>query len=255
VLNRIPDAKSNAHVVQLYDADEEHLIRNVGRYFSEGFALGEGALIIAGADHVEAFAAELESLGFDLQQLAREGRMIVLDAAETLHRLMLRGLPDADRFNAMLEGPLAELCAISDAGRFRAYGEMVGLLWAAGSVTAALELEDLWNGALASGSFSLFCGYPIDVFGKEFQEALIDGIVCSHSVVLSSGSKQLRDAIERAIGEVVGANTVRDLFDEQKSFQARAVLPKAEATALWVRSSLARHADAIMDRARLYYKS
>jgi hypothetical protein len=255
VLNRIADAKSHTHVVQLYDADEELLIRNVGQYFSEGFALGEGALIIAGTDHGEAFAAELERLGFDLQQLARDGRMIVLDASETLNRLMLRGLPDPDRFKVTLEGPLTQLRAASEAGRFRAYGEMVGLLWAAGSVTAALELEDLWNAALASGSFSLFCGYPIDVFGKEFQEALIDGVICSHSIVLSSGSKQLSEAIERAIGEVVGANTVRDLFDEQKSAQIRAVLPKAEATALWVRSSLARHADDIMDRARLYYKS
>ena len=254
MLNRIADAKGHAHVVQLYDADEELLIRNVGRYFSEGFALGEGALIIAGADHGKAFAAELERLGFDLQQLARDGRMIVLDAAETLNRVMLRGLPDGDRFNATLEGPMAQLCAASEAGRFRAYGEMVGLLWAAGSVTAALELEDLWNAALAAGSFSLFCGYPIDVFGKEFQEALIDGVVCSHSIVLSSGGKQMSDAIDRAIGEVVGSNVVRG-FNAGDAAQSRAVLPKAEATALWVRSSLPRHADAIMDRARLYYKS
>jgi len=255
VLNRIADAKSHIHVVQLYDADEELLIRNVGQYFSEGFALGEGALIIAGADHGEAFQAELERLGFDLQQLVRDGRMIVLDASETLSRLILRGLPDADRFKSTLEGAAAQLCAASEAGRFRAYGEMVGLLWAAGSVTVALELEDLWNAALATGSFSLFCGYPIDVFGTEFQEALIDGVICSHSIVLSSGDKQLSDAIERAIGEVVGANVVRGLFDAQEAAQSRAVLPKAEATALWVRSSLPRHADAIMDRARLYYKS
>ena len=132
--------------------------------------MGEGALIIAGADHGEAFAAELESLGFDLPQLARDGRMIVLDASETLSRLMLRGLPNADRLKAQtLEGPMAQLCAASEAGRFRVYGEMVGLLWAAGSVTAALEVEDLWNMALGAGLFSLFCGYPIDVFGKEFQ--------------------------------------------------------------------------------------
>jgi hypothetical protein len=254
MLNRIADAKSHTHVVQLYDADEELLIRNVGQYFSEGFALGEGALIIAGADHAEAFATKLENLGFDLQQLARGGRLIVLDASETLNRLMLRGTPDADRFKATLEGPLAQLCAASDAGRFRAYGEMVGLLWAAGSVTAALELEDLWNAALANGSFSLFCGYPVDIFGKEFQEALIDGVICSHSIVLSSGGKQLSDAIDRAIGEVVGANVVRGAFEAEETARSP-VLPKAEATALWVRSSLPRHADAIMDRARLYYKS
>ena len=181
--------------------------------------------------------------------------MIVLDASEMLSGLMVGGLPDADRFKAALDGPMGQLSTTSEVGRFRAYGEMVGLLWAAGSVTAALELEDLWNAALAVGSFSLFCGYPIDVFGKEFQEALVDGIICSHSTVLSSGGKQLSDAINRAIGEVVGSNMVRGLFDAKESARRGAVLPKAEATALWVRSSLPRHADAIMDRARLYYKS
>ena len=247
--------RSHTHVVQLYDANEELLIRNVGQYFSGGFALGEGALIIAGVDHIQAFDAVLESLGFDLQQLVRDGRMIVLDASQTLSRLMLRGLPDAGQFKAALQDPMDQLCAASESGRFRAYGEMVGILWAAGNVTAALELEDLWNAALATGSFSLFCGYPIDVFGTEFQEALIDGVICSHSIVLSSGGKQLSDAIDRAIGEVVGSNVVRGLFDAADTTQGRTVLPKAEATALWVRSSLPRHADAIMDRARLYYKS
>ena len=48
MLNRIADTRSHSHFVQLYDADEELLIRNVGQYFSEGFASGEGALIIAG---------------------------------------------------------------------------------------------------------------------------------------------------------------------------------------------------------------
>jgi hypothetical protein len=254
VLNRIADAKSHTHVVQLYNADEELLTRNVGQYFAEGLASGEGALIIAGADHGKAFATELETLGFDLEQLAHDGRMIVMDGPETLNRLLLRGLPDPDRFDATLQEPMARVCAASEAGRFRAYGEMVGLLWAAGSVTAALELEDLWNAALAAGSFKLFCGYPIDVFGKEFQEALIDGVICSHSLVLSSGDEQLSNAIDRAIGEVVGANVARGLFDDQEK-SSRAALPRAEATALWVRSSLPRHADAILDRARLYYQS
>jgi len=36
----------------------------------------------------------------------------------------------------------------------------VALLWAAGHVTAALELEDLWNDLARRTPFSLYCSYP-----------------------------------------------------------------------------------------------
>jgi anti-sigma regulatory factor (Ser/Thr protein kinase) len=41
----------------------------------------------------------------------------------------------------------------------RVYGEMVALLWEAGDVLAALELESLWNDLGESLRFSLFCSY------------------------------------------------------------------------------------------------
>ena len=40
------------------------------------------------------------------------------------------------------------------------YGEIVALLWAAGHVNAALELEGFWNELGREIPFSLYCGYP-----------------------------------------------------------------------------------------------
>jgi hypothetical protein len=44
--------------------------------------------------------------------------------------------------------------------RVRVFGEIVALLWDAGQVTAAIELERLWNELGRQYPFSLFCAYP-----------------------------------------------------------------------------------------------
>jgi anti-sigma regulatory factor (Ser/Thr protein kinase) len=55
----------------------------------------------------------------------------------------------------------------------RAYGEMVALLWDAGNVLAALELERLWNALRHEVPFSLLCTYPsASVSGPGHVEAL-----------------------------------------------------------------------------------
>ena len=42
----------------------------------------------------------------------------------------------------------------------RAYAEMVAMLWDAGLVNAAVQLETRWNELGREYAFSLFCGYP-----------------------------------------------------------------------------------------------
>ena len=57
--------------------------------------------------------------------------------------------------------------------RCHVYGEMVALLWDAGGVLAAIELESLWNELAEDRQFSLLCGYPsASVTGPEHAEAL-----------------------------------------------------------------------------------
>ena len=42
----------------------------------------------------------------------------------------------------------------------RAYGELVALLWDAGLLAAAVELEELWTVLGRRHPFALWCGYP-----------------------------------------------------------------------------------------------
>ena len=52
---------------------------------------------------------------------------------------------------------------------------MVALLWEAGQVSLAIELEELWNGLAVRFPFSLLCGYPASVLdAPEHADAVAD---------------------------------------------------------------------------------
>ena len=68
--------------------------------------------------------------------------------------------------------------------RIRAFGEMVDLLCERGNPTGAARLEELWNRLARRRSFSLLCGYRIDVFDRDAQISVLPEICRSHSHVL-----------------------------------------------------------------------
>src|SRR5581483_7686374 len=71
-------------------------------------------------------------------------------------------------------------------GGVRAYGEMVALLWGAGDVLGAIELERLWNDLAREQEFALLCAYPAaSVAHPDRREAFCE--VCDlHTAVLPS---------------------------------------------------------------------
>jgi hypothetical protein len=80
------------------------------------------------------------------------------DAEGLLERFLVDDEPDPTRFREVIGGLLRRA---GDGGRpVYVYGEMVAVLWAAGRVNAALEVERLWNDLGCKLRFSLLCGYP-----------------------------------------------------------------------------------------------
>src|ERR1700733_772650 len=137
------------HVVQFYGDDQE-LSASVARFLGEGLAAGGSAVVVATAAHRQAFQAYLPS--------AAGERLLVTDAAELLQCFLAGDRLDGPRFRETA-GHLIGRAA--DAGQpVRIYAEMVAVLWDAGQVTLALELEALWNDLAARMPFSLLCGYP-----------------------------------------------------------------------------------------------
>jgi MEDS: MEthanogen/methylotroph, DcmR Sensory domain len=145
------------HVVQFYGHDEE-LADTVAGYLLEALDAGGAAIVIATAAHRREFAARLAGAGADLAAAARSGAYLALDASETMRSFVTAGRIDAAAFERVIGDLIGRA---GQAGRpVRAYGEMVALLWDAGLVNAAVELEGTWDALSRRHPFSLLCGYP-----------------------------------------------------------------------------------------------
>ena len=170
------------HVVQFYETDAE-LIAGAGGYLADGAHAGAVAIVIATEAHRKAFEGCLRDTGVDVAAGLDEGTVVSLDAAATLAQFTRDGCVDRDAFFDVI-GSLVRAAAAT--GRpVCAYGEMVALLWDAGNVIAAIELETLWNELATEVPFSLYCAYRSEsVAGHEHADALQQ--VCHlHSAAVS----------------------------------------------------------------------
>lgn len=243
--------KPGNHYVQFYEGDESILVQNVARYFSDGFAQGETAIAITTPAHSAMIAQALSARGVRTEEAIASGRFIVLDAGQTLARILLDGHPNAARFDTVVGCAIREATAASPSA-VRAYGEMVGLLWQQHQYPAAIRLEQLWHNLLKSTDFSLFCSYPIDIFSPAFEPALIDALLCAHTHLLSSGvNDEIEDSVRAAVSEVLGSDIIAGstLTPERQ----RADMPRGEGMVLWVRQNWPDRAAEVLSRAREYY--
>src|SRR5579859_980892 len=135
-------AGAHAHLLQLYGADENALETNVASYVSEGLENGEGVVLITTPGHRGTFRRKIESLGRSAADAIHEGRVVFLDARETLARFMTDDGPDWERFHTTISRVIRSLRAQTGVQAVRAYGEMVGILWQDLQFAAAVRLEE-----------------------------------------------------------------------------------------------------------------
>ena len=176
-----PEYLDGGHVVQFYGHEEELADRVTG-YLLGALQHDGVAVVIATAAHRRAFEGRLTRAGVDLAEAARAGTYRTLDAGDTVRALTTGGQLDRGAFDRVI-GRL-----IADAGQgarpVRAYGEMVALLWDAGLVNDAVQLEEMWGSMGLSHSFSLFCSYPArSVTGDGHLEAFAEVCRLHGSVV------------------------------------------------------------------------
>jgi MEDS: MEthanogen/methylotroph, DcmR Sensory domain len=171
----------NRHVVHFYDRDEE-LAETAGDYLAGAIAEGGAAVVVATPGRCAGFEARLAAGGVDLGAARRDGTLVCLDATRVVSRLTRGGRVDREAFHALFQPAI--LVAGEASGPVRIYGEVVALLWAAGQVNAALELEGLWNELGQQIPFSLFCGYPRALLENSEHQGAVAEICRLHSAVL-----------------------------------------------------------------------
>jgi anti-sigma regulatory factor (Ser/Thr protein kinase) len=177
----LPALRSHRHVVQFYDRDEE-LAESAGDYLADAIAEGGAAVIVATRARCASFEAGLAARGVDVSAARRDGTLVCLDATPLARLLTRAGRVDRAGFDAQVRPAI--LAAGEAPGPVRVYGEVVALLWAAGHVNAALELEGFWNELGREIPFSLYCGYPRQLVEGGQQHGAISEVCRLHSAVV-----------------------------------------------------------------------
>jgi signal transduction histidine kinase len=192
-VSQIPD-KHTGHSVQFY-ADDSFLLDGLTRFIGTALGAGDAAIALATPAHREALERRLQARGLSTAKSIRQGRFIVLDAAETLQKFMVEGFPDQARFRELLSSTVARArAAVEPGARVVAFGEMVALLWEDGKHDAAIRLEQLWNELGKEHSFFLHCAYPIKSFAHDDHSAPFLKICTEHSDVIPSDSYSALDS-------------------------------------------------------------
>jgi anti-sigma regulatory factor (Ser/Thr protein kinase) len=192
-------AGSGEHVVRFYEHEAE-LVQTVGGYLGGVAKTGAAVIVIATEAHRRAFEAELKASGVDVATGRADGTLIWLDAERTMAAFVHQGQVNYEEFRQVIGSRVRRAGAT---GRpVVAYGEMVALLWEAGDVLAAIDLEKSWNELSREVPFALLCGYRTDsVLGHEHAEALQQ--VCAlHSSVLQPPGHEEPDALGVSDAEV-----------------------------------------------------
>jgi MEDS: MEthanogen/methylotroph, DcmR Sensory domain len=83
-VSQTPDDHTG-HSVQFY-ADDAFLLDGLSRFIGTALGAGDAAIVLATQAHREALERRLQARGLSTAKAMRQGRFIVLDAAETLQK-------------------------------------------------------------------------------------------------------------------------------------------------------------------------
>jgi hypothetical protein len=183
--NKAGGGAGHFHAVRFYN-DADRLCRIVADFLVEGFALGQPGIIIATPAHRDGIDRYLTDSGFDVTALRNESRLVSLDAADTLARIMVDGTPDPIDFRRAVIPVIVEATQGRSDCAVRLYGDMVDVLWKADQTAAAMRLETLWNTLANTQKFSLLCSYAI---GNFYKNAAVQEISSLHSHVGSDSDE------------------------------------------------------------------
>jgi anti-sigma regulatory factor (Ser/Thr protein kinase) len=171
------------HRVRIH-RDDATIVGDVVASTCQALSCGRGVVIIATSEHRIGFADGLRAAGISVDAAQDTGQLLWLDAAEVAKALLAGDAIDNGRFEQLIARPVHQL--VQRFGAVHAYGEIVAVLWAQGQVLAALELEQLWDGLIATLPLSLLCGYPADVVESGGAVADYQALCTAHSHVESA---------------------------------------------------------------------
>ena len=174
------------HDVQFYSNDQVFL-EAVSRFIASAMKAGNPVILLGTKAHREGVVQRLEELGFDIDEAIRRGTYISLDAADTLARISVNGMPDPAKFMDGVIGLLesAAIATKADYPRIAICGECAGLLCTEGRAEGAILLEKTGNDLIQSRNVDILCTYPLRAFQHAEDGRAFTRICAEHTAVHS----------------------------------------------------------------------
>ena len=164
-------------------ARDAELKETVAEYLLDALRAGGVAVILAKPAHRATFESHLKSRGVDVAAAITNGNIVPLDAMGTMGQFVIDGRPDPHLFRAVMGSLISR--ATGTGRPVHVYGEMVDLLWDAGQVNSAIELEALWNELGQAALFSLYCTYRREGLVQAGKADAVTELCRLHSIVLN----------------------------------------------------------------------
>jgi len=231
--------------------DEEFLTDTVAAFVHEGLIQEGPVLLITTPRRWRAIRSQLEARGDEVAAAMDNGRLAVLEAGSALNRLYAGGQLDEARLATEIVPVLERLRHATNTPHVRAYGDIVDHLWQRRETAAALRLENAWHELLKLEDVTLLCACNADPLDETQDAAGLMSLCRSHGRIHAmEGSARRREAIRRAMDEVLGIREVGRL----EIVIAAAGLPSgdgaAELTLLWLRTQVPHLAHRVLVQAR-----
>jgi CheY-like chemotaxis protein len=186
-LTGMPVANTPGYHEVLFYSDDAVFLESFTHCIATALKAGNAAIANITKSHQDSLIQRLKTEGVDVDRAIQEGTFIPLDAAETLSKTMVDGLPDPVRFlgftNSFIE-MVAKTVKV-ECPRIVLCGEGVGLLWVEGKTDAAIRVEQLCNVLAKTRDIDILCAYPLSSFHGEEEGYQFQSICAEHSSVCS----------------------------------------------------------------------
>lgn len=185
--------RDDARTVQFYDTDAI-LIREIGHAMCVALTQGNAVVSISTGTHRRQLERHLAANAIDIAAAQNRGQYASLNAADTVSKITVDGVPDVIRFAEILGAVVDRMAA--QYPRVWIFGEMVAAMSAEGDFSGALELERLWRAFTESRPVFLYCAYPTSKFSSADDLDAFLRLCEEHCRILHS-ERSLALAVER----------------------------------------------------------
>jgi len=184
-LERNPEV-ARRHEAGFYSGDAS-LLDDITQFIKTALRAGNAAIVIATESHRSSLLPRLQAYGLDTAAAIEQGRYISLDAADTISKFMLNGMPEPVRFLRLLGGVITTAAEAmrGEQTRVAVFGECVHLLWAQGNAEAAIQVEKLGNQLAKAYDLDILCGYRLGSVQGGMDSQIFQRICAEHSAVHS----------------------------------------------------------------------